>query len=87
MDASMGDADAIEEFLRYIRTIDGMSPETVRAYGSHLDAYLRWMERVGFELQSLTSRDIRRYLAELKLARYAPKTIAAHLSSIRALHR
>lgn len=87
MDGSMRDVDTIDEFLRYIRKIDGMSPETVRAYGSHLDAYLRWMKREGHELQALTSRDIRRYLAELKLARYAPKTIAAHLSAIRALHR
>ena len=88
---SAPDADAlpadVERFLDYIAKVEGVSPETVRAYRSHLSAYVRWLARRDASLSGVRTRDIRSYLAELKAARYAPKTVAAHLSSIRALYR
>ena len=77
----------VERFLDYIAKVEGVSPETVRAYRSHLGAYNRWLVRRDLNLTGVCTRDIRGYLAELKAARYAPKTVAAHLSSIRALYR
>ena len=79
--------DAIDEFCAHLSRVEGMSPETVRAYASHLEAFGAWVERARLDGLALTVRDLRRYLAELRAARYAPKTVAAHLSSIRSLYR
>lgn len=80
-------AAAVDGFCRYLARVEGMSPETVRAYTSHLAAYGRWVEREGLDGLSLGVRDLRRYLAELRRAGYAPKTVAAHLSAVRSLYR
>lgn len=85
--ATGGLENAIAGFLSYIARIEGLSPETSRAYASHLDAYLGWTRRAGVDGMGAGVRDLRRYLAELRRARYAPRTVAAHLSAVRALYR
>lgn len=77
---------AVEAFCAHIERVEGMSPQTVRAYASHLDAYAAWVERSRLDGLRVSVRDLRRYLAQLREARYAPKTVAAHLSSIRSLY-
>ena len=78
---------AVDAYLAFIARVEGVSPETVRAYGSHLEAYARWVERTGVDGLHPGVRDLRRYLAELHAAAYAPKTVAAHLSAVRSLYR
>ena len=79
-------ADLIDSFLRYCESVLGESPETIRAYTSHLTAYERWLAREGVDGRAVGVRDLRRYLADLRSARYAPRTVAAHFSSIRSLY-
>lgn len=80
-------AQALDDFIAYISRVEGFSPETVRAYSSHLEAYGRWCTREGVDSLHPSVRDMRRYLADLKRARYAARTISAHLSSIRSFFR
>lgn len=79
--------DASERFLAYLAQMEGMSPQTVRAYRGHLDAFAAWARRHGVDALHVSVRELRRYLAELKAARYAPRTVAAHLSAIRSFFR
>ncbi len=76
--------EAVDDFIAHIAGFEGFSPETVRAYQGHLDAYLAWAERTGTDTLDPGVRGLRRYLAELKAARYAPRTVSAHLSAIRS---
>lgn len=78
---------ALDDFISFIARVEGLSPETVRAYEGQLEAYGSWSERAGVDGLHPTARDLRRYLAELKAAAYAPRTIAAHLSAIRSFFR
>lgn len=79
-------ARLVDAFLAHCERVVGESPETVRAYRSHLLAYTRWLDRAGLDGRGVSIRDLRRYLADLRAARYAPRTVAAHLSSIRSLY-
>ena len=80
-------ARPLDDFIAYISRVEGFSPETVRAYLGHLEAYGRWCAREGIDALHPKVRDVRRYLADLKRARYAARTISAHLSSIRSFFR
>ncbi len=77
----------IDDFVGFVSNVEGLSPETVRAYASHLEAFGRWLDRTGRDLSQLEIVDLRSYLAELRQAEYAPRTIAAHLSSLRSFFR
>ncbi len=77
----------IADFTGALSGVMGYSPETVRAYAEHLAAFARWVRRAGADPFALAPRDFRRYLGEMRAARYAPKTVQAHLSSIRSLYR
>ena len=79
--------DGIDGFIAYISRVEGLSPETARAYGQHLEAYARWCDRTGTDGLHPNARDLRRYLANLKAARYAARTVSAHLSALRSLFR
>lgn len=78
---------AIDDFTAHIARVEGYSPETVRAYMQHLEAYARWCEREGVDGLHPSVRELRSYLAHMRQARYAPRTVAAHLSAVRALFR
>lgn len=90
--ASASDSNAAflqlcDRFLATLEQVEGMSPETVRAYRSHLEAYGRWAERNGVNPVEADIAALRRYLADMRRARYAPRTISAHLSALRSFFR
>ena len=90
MDVSARQAALLEEiddYIAYISSVEGLSPETSRAYGQHLETYADWCESNGVDGLSPSSRDIRAYLAEFRLKGRSPRTVAAHLSAIRSLFR
>lgn len=76
--------DALDGFIAYIARVAGFSPETVRAYEGHLEAFSRWCARNAVSALDPTVHELRAYLADLKRAGYATRTIAAHLSAIRS---
>ena len=76
--------DAIDGFIAHISRVEGLSPETVRAYQQHLDAYAACVRAARVDGLEPTVRDLRRYLARLRDRALAPRSIAAHLSAIRS---
>ena len=87
-DDALSDLDcAIEGFLSFIEQVEGLSPETVRAYHGHLEAYARWCARAGVDGLDPSSRELRRYLAEMRAAEYSSRTVSAHLSALRSFFR
>lgn len=77
---------SLDAFLAHLSDTRGLSPHTVRAYSADLAAYLSWSERVGYDPLTITHRQLRLYLAELERARYARRTIARRLASIRSFY-
>ncbi|HEY3318645.1 MAG TPA: tyrosine recombinase XerC [Coriobacteriia bacterium] len=80
----MSPEELVDRFLTHLSAERGVSPATVRAYASDLAAYLGWASRTGTDPIRLTHRHLRLYLAELSAARYAPRTVARRLSSLRS---
>lgn len=79
--------EARDRFISYVTGAAGLSPETARAYGEHLGAFGRWAARTGADPIAPGTRSLRMYLGYLSRAGYAPRTIAAHLSTLRSFYR
>ena len=80
-------ADALDGFTAYISRVEGFSPETIRSYEGHVEAFGLWCTREGVDALAPDVHDFRRYLADMKRARYAARTVAAHLSALRSFFR
>ena len=74
----------VDDYIAHIARYEGASPETVRAYTQHLEAYVRWCARSGVNGLSPNPRDLRLYLSDFASAGYAPRTTSAHLSALRS---
>lgn len=77
----------IDEFIVYLRDVRMLSPNTVRAYATDLDAYLGWIKREGVLPLEVSHRQLRRWLMDLNRAAYTPKTINRKLSAVRSLYK
>jgi len=73
----------VDAYVTHLRVEVGASAHTLRAYSTDLGRYLEWCDRNSVAALQATHRQIRMYLAELDRARYARKTIARRLSSLR----
>ncbi len=72
------------ELAAFHRSLGGLSPATVRAYASDLDAFTSWAERGGAHGPADVDRIVlRRYLAYLATRRYAKATIARKAAAVR----
>lgn len=78
---------SIDSFIQYISRVQGLSPQTVRAYRSHLEAYARWCEKEHVDGLRVSVAELRGYLGDRQRLGDAPRTLAAHLSAIRSLYR
>ena len=74
----------VDRFVTHLAVERGLSPNTVRAYSADLARYLEWAARAGVDPLRLTHRQLRLYLAELDRARYARRTVARRLASVRS---
>lgn len=79
--------EQIDCFIAYIEQVSGLSPETSRAYRSHLCSFASWCQDSGVNGLAPSVSELRRYLAQMHELRYAPRTLAAHLSAIKAFFR
>lgn len=78
--------EAVDAFIAQIARVDGLSPRTVEAYGSHLERFCSWCDTGGLDLFNLGIRDLRAYLAELLRSGLAARSVAAHLSALRSFY-
>lgn len=84
----MNTEEAIDEFLRYLRSEKGASAQTLRAYRGDLEAFFgfvaeRWP---GLSHTEVTRHHIRGYLSEV-FGQLARSSIARRLSSLRSFYR
>ncbi|MBQ6394803.1 MAG: tyrosine recombinase XerC [Atopobiaceae bacterium] len=80
-------ASYIDEYVVYLRDVRKLSPNTVRAYATDLDAFLGWVKREGVLPLEVSHRQLRRWLMDLNRAAYTPKTVNRKLSAVRSLYR
>lgn len=75
--------DLLDGFMDHLMYERNCSKHTVRNYRVDLSDFLRWVQRNGLELNTMTHRQLRGYLAEMDAARYTKATINRHLSAIK----
>ena len=78
--------DLVGSFLSFLSDVRRLSPHTVRAYESDLNAFLAWCKREGVAPLEATRLNMRSYLASLNRAAYAEKTINRRVSSLRTFY-
>ena len=74
----------VDRFVTQLAVTRSLSPNTIRAYSSDLAVFLEWCERTSHDPLHLSPVQMRRYLVEMDTARYARRTIARRLSSVRS---
>lgn len=77
----------VDEFIRHLAVERNLSRNTLRAYSGDLSGFLTWASREGVHVLDADHRRLRRYLGELDQARYARRTVARRLASVRAFYR
>ena len=77
----------VDEFVGWIGGVRNLSPNTVRAYRTDLEAFLAWCAREGVDPMRVEHRELRSWLSELSQAGYSDATLNRHLSAVRSLYR
>lgn len=78
-------AQLIDAFLGYIKNVRNLSPNTFESYKIDLELFLEWTRAHNIDPLKLEHIQVRSYLAYMRQARYADKTVARRLSSLRSL--
>jgi integrase/recombinase XerD len=73
---------AVEAFLAVLRTT--RAPRTVEAYRRDLTGLAAWLGR---PIETVTTEELERYLAELRAEGLAPSTVARRIAAIRSFFR
>ncbi|HEY6563158.1 MAG TPA: site-specific integrase, partial [Pirellulaceae bacterium] len=82
--------DTIDRFLRYLRVERNASPLTIKSYAEDLAAlneYLRGEGDQGPSVDSITTLELRDYMAAVSEAGYAKSTISRRMASLRSFFR
>lgn len=80
-------AEPLEAFLRYLASEKRHSPRTCSSYREDLERFLVWVEhQPSAAWRSVTSHDLRRYVAQLSRDKLGGRSIARHLSAIRRFY-
>lgn len=77
----------VTSFLEELAVIRHVSPHTLRAYNTDIDAFVRWCQSHKLDVLNISHGQMRAYLADLTRARYSARTINRHLSALRELYR
>jgi integrase/recombinase XerC len=82
--------DAIGRFLQYLKVERNASPLTIKSYREDLARLVEYLTETGEACPapgSITTLDLRGYIASLHEANYAKTTIGRHLASLRTFFR
>ena len=77
----------VELFLDALWTEQGLSRNTLDAYGRDLDQFAQWLGRQQRQLAQAGRMEIQTYLAECAGNGVMPRTTARQLSSLRRFYR
>jgi tyrosine recombinase XerC len=75
----------IRKFIDYLEAEKNASPHTIRNYLNDLEAFARFSKNPSIE--TIGRIQARRYLADLKARRYAKRSIARRLASLRSFFK
>lgn len=77
----------IEEYLAYLRSVRGVSPRTLEAYGRDLSRYEAHCIERGERPETASAQDIRSFVTRLSEEGAAAVSVNRALSSVRGFHR
>jgi integrase/recombinase XerD len=77
-------SELISEFEEHMRTIRGLSPDTIRSYGSGARVFLRWLAGRHKTLSSVSLHDVDDFLARKAADGWRPTTLATQGQALRA---
>ena len=81
-------ADAIEDFLSYLRIERGRAQLTLDSYTRELSAYRAFLAERGIDsIDDISRADISAYETDLVKRGFAPSTVKHRLSAVKGLHR
>jgi integrase/recombinase XerD len=79
--------DLIHEYLTYCRVEKGLSANSIESYANDLGRLKSWSEKNGFELISLTRRDLREWLIDLGGEKLSENSKRRLVSSVRGFYK
>lgn len=82
----MSDEDLVASFTTYLSDVRRLSPHTVRAYQTDLQAFVDWCAREGCSVVGVTRRRLRAYVAYMVSSGYADKTVNRRISSLHTFY-
>lgn len=81
-------ADAIDDFLSYLRVERGRAPLTLQSYARELESYRAFLAARRIDAAEDVSRaDVAAYESDLVKRGYAASTVKHRLSAVKGLHR
>lgn len=83
---------ALDDFLRYLTTVRGLSSRTAEAYAADVQQFADFLARqrgaaAAFDWAGVDYRMVRRWVAQLRQARYSQASVARKLASLRSFFR
>ncbi|MDR1287768.1 MAG: tyrosine-type recombinase/integrase [Treponema sp.] len=79
--------EAMEEYLSYLRSVRGVSPRTLDAYGKDLSRFAAYCSGLSLSPEDAGAHDVRRFIAVLGAGGTASVSVNRALSSIRGFYR
>ncbi len=79
--------EPVEEFLSWMASERGRSPNTLAAYRRDLAGYCGWLAGEGSTLLTIDRTGLDRFVQARRTAGSAPSSVARQLAAIRMLHR
>jgi integrase/recombinase XerD len=76
----------VEEYLTWLATEKGRSPNTLAAYRRDLTGYWAWLQECGLDLASVTVVDVEAYVVALRDTGKAPASVARAVVAVRSMH-
>ncbi|MDR1106006.1 MAG: tyrosine-type recombinase/integrase [Treponema sp.] len=79
--------EVMEEYLSYLRSVRGVSPRTLDAYGKDLSRFAAYCSGLSLAPEDACAHDVRRFIAALGAEGTASVSMNRALSSIRGFYR
>lgn len=76
-----------KQFLAYLKNVRNVSPNTLEGYQIDLELFASWIKQQKINPLKLDHLQVRSYMAYLRQAQYADKTVARRLSSLRSFYQ